>query len=281
MVQVKSIPHNDGNKTLVQLQLVGQDGNPFNLMGVFQRDAKRQGFNDQWIKEVVEECQAGDYNHVLSTLLSHTTTEGMKNGKADLSSVESPKTDVLVDDVCPDDYRPAYWDGEGKYQNLKEKYWNALIPSNGECFDEDKNIIVHAECLRMINRLGHDLYNNGLGNDKSIEIEFLMANEHLFAPFCEHKLEMENFNQFCHYYLEQLEREDEHDPYAMEDCCNCYGNDDECVECGGCGEVDAYNEFEGVDWLEWFDNKRMRMFDRVMDAVLLYVDSVETSKDNG
>jgi hypothetical protein len=281
MEKIKSIPHNDGNKTLVQLELVGRDGNAFSLMGAFQREGKRQGFNEEWIEEVLAECQTGQYHHLLATLLENTTTEGMNNGKPDLSSLESPKTDVLVDDVCPDDYRPAYWDGEGKYQALKDKYWDSLIPSNGECLDSDKNIIVHAECLRMINRLGYDLYNNGLCNDRSDEVNFLMRHEHLFAPFCEHKLEMENFNQFCHYYLEQLEMEDEHESYTMQDCGVCYGHDDECMECDGSGEVEMYHDYEGVDWLDWFDGNRMRMYDRIMDAIIMYVDSVETSKDNG
>jgi hypothetical protein len=53
------------------------------------------------------------------------------------------------------------------------------------------------------------------------------------------------------------------------------------MECDGSGEVEMYHDYEGVDWLDWFDGNRMRMYDRIMDAIIMYVDSVETSKDNG
>ena len=56
----------------VTLQLVGLDGNAFALMGAFQRQAKREGWTPEEIKSVLDECQRGDYTHLLATLMDHT-----------------------------------------------------------------------------------------------------------------------------------------------------------------------------------------------------------------
>jgi hypothetical protein len=53
----------------VQLELVGLDGNAFSLMGAFQRQARREGWSREEIDQVLEECQSGDYDHLLCTLI--------------------------------------------------------------------------------------------------------------------------------------------------------------------------------------------------------------------
>lgn len=64
---------NDSRK--VKLDLVGLDGNAFFLMGAFRTAARRQGFSKEYIDGVLEKCQSGDYNHLLSTLMEHTEGE--------------------------------------------------------------------------------------------------------------------------------------------------------------------------------------------------------------
>ena len=59
-------------KKKVSLQLVGLDGNAFALMGAFQSQARREGWTKEEIKEVLDECMSGDYNHLLRTLMEHT-----------------------------------------------------------------------------------------------------------------------------------------------------------------------------------------------------------------
>jgi len=56
----------------ITLQLVGLDGNAFALMGAFQRQARREGWTKEEIDSVMDECQSGDYNHLLNTLMNHT-----------------------------------------------------------------------------------------------------------------------------------------------------------------------------------------------------------------
>jgi len=55
----------------VKLQLEGLDGNAFSLMGAFQRQARKEGWTPEEIKEVLDECKKGDYNHLLQTLVEH------------------------------------------------------------------------------------------------------------------------------------------------------------------------------------------------------------------
>lgn len=56
----------------VVLTLARLDGNAFNLMGVFQRRAKEQGWPSEEIAKVLAECQNGDYDHLLQTLIENT-----------------------------------------------------------------------------------------------------------------------------------------------------------------------------------------------------------------
>jgi hypothetical protein len=55
----------------VKMSLVGLDGNAFNLMGVFARNARQQGWTQPQIDKVLAECQQSDYNHLLQTLMAH------------------------------------------------------------------------------------------------------------------------------------------------------------------------------------------------------------------
>lgn len=53
----------------VNLDLAGIDGNAYSIMGMFSREAKKQGWNQEEIDLVLEECKKGDYNELLSTIL--------------------------------------------------------------------------------------------------------------------------------------------------------------------------------------------------------------------
>ncbi len=58
------------NKT-VNLDLVGVNGNAFMIMGVFQRQAKKEGWSEEEIDSVLKEAKSGDYNHLLATIQNH------------------------------------------------------------------------------------------------------------------------------------------------------------------------------------------------------------------
>lgn len=56
----------------VKMTLVGLDGNAFNLMGQFRRNARRQGWKSEEIQQVLDKAMAGDYSHLLCTLMDNT-----------------------------------------------------------------------------------------------------------------------------------------------------------------------------------------------------------------
>lgn len=62
------------NKT-VKLDLVGLNGNAYNLMGHFQRAASNQGWTKSEIEKVLKEAMSSDYNHLVATLQTYCTEE--------------------------------------------------------------------------------------------------------------------------------------------------------------------------------------------------------------
>lgn len=56
---------------VLNLELVGVDGNAYAIMGVFSRQARREGWTQDEIDQVLEEAQSGDYDHLLSTIMTY------------------------------------------------------------------------------------------------------------------------------------------------------------------------------------------------------------------
>ena len=56
----------------VELSLVGVDGNAFSVLGVFKNRARRERWTEVEISTVVTEAMAGDYDHLLQTIIAHT-----------------------------------------------------------------------------------------------------------------------------------------------------------------------------------------------------------------
>ena len=69
----------------VNLSLVGLDGNVFYLMGVFQRQARKEGWTDTEIKEVLDEARSSDYNHFVAVLDDHCETKDNEEDNRDYS----------------------------------------------------------------------------------------------------------------------------------------------------------------------------------------------------
>ena len=62
-----------------------------------------------------------------------------------------------------------YWHGKGTHQADYTRLGEALIPAMGNCNT------VAGEMMRCATRLSHDLYNNGMGNNTSGAVNFLLA----------------------------------------------------------------------------------------------------------
>jgi len=53
----------------VHVQLVGQDGNAFVILGLCQRAAKKAGLPETEIESFMTEAQSGNYDHLLATCM--------------------------------------------------------------------------------------------------------------------------------------------------------------------------------------------------------------------
>lgn len=53
----------------VEVQLTGQDGNAFMIMGLVQRALRDAGATPEQVKEYQEESMSGDYDHLLQTAM--------------------------------------------------------------------------------------------------------------------------------------------------------------------------------------------------------------------
>lgn len=52
----------------VKGSLIGVDGNAFSVMAYFSSEAKKQGFDEDYISDVLKEAKSGDYSHLLTTI---------------------------------------------------------------------------------------------------------------------------------------------------------------------------------------------------------------------
>ena len=66
------------NKT-VNLDLVGVNGNAFAIMGVFKKQAHREGWTQEEIDTVLTEAKSGDYNYLLATISNHCEAKDEDN----------------------------------------------------------------------------------------------------------------------------------------------------------------------------------------------------------
>lgn len=69
-----------------------------------------------------------------------------------------------------------YWDESSPYMAEYQEFWEELVPREGEADT------LQGELLRMISRISYDYYNNGFGNDRSEEAQFLNQHANLFKP---------------------------------------------------------------------------------------------------
>jgi len=54
-----------------KLRLVGEDGNAFAILGRAHRAARRSGMPEEQWKAIMAEATAGDYDHLLQTMLKY------------------------------------------------------------------------------------------------------------------------------------------------------------------------------------------------------------------
>ena len=59
----------------ITVRLSGQNGNAFSLMGVTRQAMRKAKVPQDEIEEVMKECMAGDYDHLIQTIMRTVETE--------------------------------------------------------------------------------------------------------------------------------------------------------------------------------------------------------------
>lgn len=59
----------------VHVQLTGQEGNAFAIMGAVSRALKRAGHSPDIVKEFQDEATSGDYDHLLQTAMAYVDVQ--------------------------------------------------------------------------------------------------------------------------------------------------------------------------------------------------------------
>ena len=60
----------------LKLKLIGLDGNAFVLLGVFRKQAEKEGWTEEEIDSVTKEAKSGGYHHLVGTLMEHCKNSG-------------------------------------------------------------------------------------------------------------------------------------------------------------------------------------------------------------
>lgn len=62
-------------KTDVKVKLIGENGNAFYILGTVIKALKRAGYDQDFIQTFQDEATAGDYNHLLQTVMEYVDIE--------------------------------------------------------------------------------------------------------------------------------------------------------------------------------------------------------------
>lgn len=87
---------------LVEMELVGADGNAFSILGRFKGEARRQGWDSESISKVIAHARSGDYNNLLVTISSFVEDIGEEEEEDEY--YEDEDDDGYIYDVIGDSY---------------------------------------------------------------------------------------------------------------------------------------------------------------------------------
>tara|TARA_Y100000114_G_C11702374_1_gene299073 strand:- start:167 stop:361 length:195 start_codon:yes stop_codon:yes gene_type:complete len=56
-----------------EVEIIDQDGNAFSILAKCQSAARRAAWDERYLEEFLDEATAGDYNHLLRTVMDYFT----------------------------------------------------------------------------------------------------------------------------------------------------------------------------------------------------------------
>lgn len=69
--------------TKPRIQLIGEDGNAFAILGRCQKAARKAGWSKDAIEAFMEEAKSGDYDHLLRTVMEHFAVDEVESEAGD------------------------------------------------------------------------------------------------------------------------------------------------------------------------------------------------------
>lgn len=89
------------NKTGLNLEIIGKDGNAFNILAIASKTLKRNGMSSL-VEEFITEATSGDYDHLLMTCMEWFNVTGDEEIEIDDFEVDLDAQELLLCEVCGD-----------------------------------------------------------------------------------------------------------------------------------------------------------------------------------
>lgn len=85
------------SKTGVTVDIIGQDGNAFMILGIASKALKRAGKYDEFWNDYHTEATSGDYNHLLATTMKYFEIGGFSANNEDEESNSCERCGYEID----------------------------------------------------------------------------------------------------------------------------------------------------------------------------------------
>lgn len=145
----------------------------------------------------------------------------------------------------------CYWNDTGKYQSQYDALWKDLVPQSG------KSDTVAGEMIRAAGRLTYDCFNNGMGNNTSGAVNYLLKHGaipadihrdiHYFTTGRVLGYKSDSFHDKINRMVDSVVEHIMQNPvlFSQTNTEDMFDLEDEDIElCDGCGE-----EMEGYSYL--------------------------------
>lgn len=86
----------------IKVELIGNDGNAFSILGSVKRALKSGGVSPEEITKFYEDATSGDYNHLLCVVMDWVTITGKDEDGGEDRFEDDDDEDEEEDELCPD-----------------------------------------------------------------------------------------------------------------------------------------------------------------------------------
>ena len=87
----------------IKVELIGNDGNAFSILGSVKRALKNGGVSADEITKFYEEATSGDYNHLLATVMNWVEITGQDDDEDEDDEICPDCCESLQDCICDEE----------------------------------------------------------------------------------------------------------------------------------------------------------------------------------